>query len=51
MLENKTEQLNIRLTPDEKKDIYRRAEDRKQKVTDFLRDLLRYGMLPERNNP
>ena len=44
---NRTEQLNFRLTPDEKQEIIRRAQERSQKIPDFLRDLLRYGMLPE----
>jgi uncharacterized protein (DUF1778 family) len=46
-MERRTEQFNFRVTPEEKADIVRRAEERKQKVTDFLRDLLRFGMLPE----
>jgi uncharacterized protein (DUF1778 family) len=46
-MEHRTEQLNFRVTPDEKQEILRRAIDRKQKVTDFLRDLLRFGLLPE----
>jgi uncharacterized protein (DUF1778 family) len=46
-MEKRTEQFNFRVTVEEKKDITRRAEERKQKVTDFLRDLLRFGMLPE----
>ena len=46
-MDKRTEQINFRLTPDEKKEISRRAEERKQKVTDFLRDLLRFGLLPE----
>lgn len=44
---NRTEQFNFRVTPDEKKEIDRRAKERGQKVTDFLRDLLMYGLLPE----
>jgi uncharacterized protein (DUF1778 family) len=47
VMERRTEQFNLRLTPEEKKEIVRRAEERQQKVTDFLRDLLRFGMLPE----
>jgi uncharacterized protein (DUF1778 family) len=43
----RTQQFNFRVTPEEKNEIYRRATERKQKVTDFLRDLLMYGMLPE----
>lgn len=46
-MEKKTEQLNIRLTPSEKEDIEKRASDREQAIPDFLRDLLRFGMLPE----
>ena len=46
-MHNRTEQFNFRVTPEEKADIVRRATERKQKVTDFLRDLLMYGMLPE----
>jgi uncharacterized protein (DUF1778 family) len=46
-MENRTEQINIRLTKLERDEINRRASDREQKVTDFLRDLLRFGMLPE----
>jgi hypothetical protein len=46
-MQNRTEQMNFRLTPEEKQDIVRRATERNQKVTDFLRDLLRFGMLPE----
>lgn len=46
-MQNRTEQFNFRVTPEEKKDIERRASERNQKVTDFLRDLLRFGMLPE----
>lgn len=46
-MQNRTEQLNFRVTPEERKEIEKRASDRKQKVTDFLRDLLLYGMVPE----
>lgn len=46
-MQNRTEQFNFRVTPEEKADIEKRASERKQKVTDFLRDLLRFGMLPE----
>lgn len=46
-MQNRTEQFNFRVTPEEKSEIEKRASERKQKVTDFLRDLLRFGMLPE----
>lgn len=46
-MERRTEQFNFRVTLDEKKEIIRRAEERKQKVTDYFRDMLMYGMLPE----
>lgn len=40
-------QVNIRFSEDEFKDVDRRAKERKQKVPELLRDLLRFGMLPE----
>ena len=46
-MNNRTEQFNFRVTPEEKEEIVRRATERQQKVTDFLRDLLRFGLLPE----
>lgn len=47
-MKNRTEQFNFRVTLDEKAEIKRRADERKQRVADFMRDLLRFGMLPER---
>lgn len=46
-MEKRNEQINIRFTSTEYADVKRRASERKQKVSEFLRDLLRFGLLPE----
>lgn len=43
----RNEQINVRFTKEERAEVRRRASERKQKVSEFLRDLLRFGMLPE----
>ena len=46
-MEKRTRQINVRFTEEELADIQKRAIDRKQKISELLRDLLRFGMLPE----
>lgn len=43
----RTKQVNIRFNKEEHDEIKGRASERKQKVSEFLRDLLRYGIIPE----
>lgn len=40
-------QVNIRFSKEEYREVETRASDRKQDIPEFLRDLLRFGMLPE----
>ena len=40
-------QVNIRFSDDEYNAITQRATDRGQRIQEFLRDLLQFGMLPE----
>ena len=40
-------QVNIRFTKEEYEAVERRSTERKQRIQEFLRDLLKFGMLPE----
>ena len=44
-MKKRTKQINLRVSEEELKIIDRRATDEKMKITEFLRDLLLYGVL------
>lgn len=43
----RNKQVNIRFTQEEHEHIVRRSTERGQRIQEFLRDLLQFGMLPE----